>query len=132
MDILGMGKKLLGDKMGGSGGIMEALTSLTSGQGLDMGAIADKLKSGGLGDKVDSWMGDGENASVSADEMKSALGDDQINEVATKMGCDSDKAAKTLSDSMPGLMDKMTSGGSFKEGMASGVNPIEMAKSLFK
>ena len=59
MDLMKMGKDLLGGKLGDSGGIMEALSGLTSGKGLDMGGIAEKLKSGGLGDKVDSWMGDG-------------------------------------------------------------------------
>lgn len=131
MDLLKMGKDLLGDKMGDAGGIMEALSGLTSGEGLDVGGIAEKLKAGGLGDQVSSWMGDGENAPVSAEELTNALGEDKIGEMAGKMGVDSGQAAEALSQAMPNLMDKMSSGGSFLEGMTSG-NPLDAAKNLFK
>ena len=131
MDLLKMGQELLGDKMGDMGGIMDALSGLTSGEGLDVGGIAEKLKAGGLGDQVSSWMGDGENAPVSADELTSALGEDKIAEMAGKMGIEPGKAAESLSQAMPTLMDKMSSGGSLLEGMSSG-NPLDAAKGLFK
>lgn len=131
MDLLKMGQELLGDKLGDAGGIMEALSGLTSGEGLDVGAIAEKLKEGGLADHVSSWLGDGENTPVSADQITSALGADKIGEMASKLGVDSGSAAETLSQAMPGLMDKMSSGGSFLEELSSG-NPLDMAKNLFK
>ena len=127
-----MGKDLLGDKVGDAGGIMEALSGLTSGKGLDMGAIAEKLSSGGLGDQVKSWLGDGENASVSADEMASALGPDKMGEVASKLGVDSGAAAESLSKAMPALVDKMSAGGSFLEGMGNSGTTLDAAKNLFK
>ncbi len=132
MDLLKMGQELLGDKLGDSGGIMEALSGLTSGEGLDIGGIAEKLKAGGLGDQVSSWMGDGENAPVSAEEITNALGEDKIGEMASKLGVDSGSAAQTLSQAMPTLMDKMSSGGSLLESVTSGGNPLDMAKNLFK
>jgi len=51
MDLMKMGQEVLGDKLGDAGGIMDALSGLTSGEGLDIGGIADKLKQGGLGDQ---------------------------------------------------------------------------------
>ena len=132
MDLLKMGKELLGDKLGDSGGIMDALSGLTSGNGLDIGGIADKLKAGGLGDQVSSWLGDGENKSVSADQITNALGADKIGEVASKLGVDSGSAAEKLSQAMPTVMDKMSSGGSFLDSMTSGGKPLDMAKDLFK
>lgn len=131
MDLLKMGQELLGDKMGDAGGIMEALSGLTSGEGLDIGGIAEKLKAGGLGDQVTSWMGDGENAPVSADELTNALGADKMGEMASKLGVDAGAAAETLSQAMPSLMDKLSSGGSLLESATSG-NPLDMAKNLFK
>ncbi len=131
MDLLKMGQDLLGDKLGDAGGIMDALSGLTSGEGFDVGAIADKLKEGGLGDQVTSWLGDGENAAVSADDMTNALGADKVSEMASKLGVDSSSAAETLSQAVPALMDKMSSGGNFLEGLTSG-NPMDMAKNLFK
>ena len=131
MDLLKMGKDLLGDKLGDAGGIMDALSGLTSGEGLDIGGIAEKLKEGGLGDQVGSWLGDGENEPVSADALTNALGSDKIDAVASKLGVDSGAAAETLSQALPSLMDKMSSGGAILESAKSG-NPLDMVKNLFK
>ena len=130
MDLMKMGKDLLGDKLGDAGGIMEALGGLTGGDGLDLGGIADKLKQGGLGDQVDSWMGDGENLPVSADQVKQAVGEDKLSEMAGKLGVDSDGAADKLSQLLPSVMDKASSGGNLLEQFTSG-NPLDIAKGLF-
>jgi len=130
MDLMKMGQELLGDKLGDAGGIMDALSGLTSGEGLDIGGIAEKLKEGGLGDQVSSWMGDGENAPVSADEITNALGADKVGEVASKLGVDAGSAAETLSQAVPAVMDKMSAGGSLLESATSG-GLMDMAKNLF-
>ncbi len=111
MDLLKMGQELLGDKMGDMGGVMDALSGLTEGNGLDLAGITDKLKEGGLGDQLSSWLGDGENAPVSADQITNALGADKISEMASKLGVDAGSAAEKLSQAMPSLMDKFSSGG---------------------
>lgn len=131
MDLMKMGKDLLGDKLGDAGGIMEAISGLTGGEGMDLGAITEKLKAGGLGDKLESWMGDGENAAVSGEELTAALGDDKITEMASKLGVEKEAAAESLSQAMPSLIDKMSSGGSLLEGLTGGGNPLDMAKNLF-
>ena len=130
MDLMKMGMDLLGDKLGDAGGIMEALGGLTGGDGLDLGGIADKLKQGGLGDQVDSWMGDGDNLPVSADQVKEAVGEDKLSEMAGKLGVDSDGAADKLSQMLPSVMDKASSGGNLLEQFTSG-NPLDIAKGLF-
>ena len=132
MDLLKMGQELLGDKMGDVGGIMEALSGLTSGEGLDIAAITEKLKEGGLADQVTSWLGDGDNSPVSADQLTNALGADKISEMASKLGVDSSAAAETLSQAMPSLMDKLSSGGNLLEDLTGGGNPLDIANSLFK
>lgn len=138
MDLMKMGQELLADKLGDkAGGMMEALSGMTGGN-LDMGSLMGKLKDGGLGDQVQSWMGDGENQPVSADELKSALGDEQMAMASEKMGVDADSAAQQLSEALPDLADKFSGGGSMldasglmeKLGGASGA--LDMAKGLFK
>ena len=133
MDLLKMGKELLNKKSGGgdTGGIMDALSGITSGQGLDMAGIVEKLKSGGLGDQVSSWLGDGENKAVSGDQLKNALGEDKVNEMAAKMGVDSGAACEKLSQTMPELMDKMSTGGNLLDGEGAS-NALNAAKGLFK
>lgn len=134
MDIAKLGKDLLADKLGGSGGLMEGLSKLTGGGegALDLGELAGKLQAGGLGDKLQSWLGDGDNADVSADELTSALGADKMAEMASGMGVDAGTAADKLKDLLPGLMDKASSGGSLLDQFGGASNALDMAKSLFK
>ncbi len=134
MDLLKMGQQLLGDKLGdNAGGMMEALSGLTSGKGLDLAGIKEKLMAGGMGDELQSWLGDGENKEVTAEQVKNALGEDQVAQVANKLGCDTDTAASQLKDVLPSLMDKASSGGDlmsqFTGGGAGGL--MGMAKGLF-
>ncbi len=131
MDLMKMGQELLGEKLGDSGGLMDALSSLTGGEGIDLGAITDKLKEGGLGDQLSSWLGDGENAPVSAEQLTNAFGADKIGDMASKLGMDQGSAADSLSQVMPSLLDKMSSGGSLLDSVTSGGNPLDMAKDLF-
>lgn len=133
MDLLKMGQELLGDKLGeNAGGLMEALGSLTGGEGgsLDLASLAAKFQENGLAEQVQSWLGDGENAEVSADQMKSALGEDQIAAVASKMGVSTDDAANSLKDMLPGLLDKVSSGGAIKEEFGSAEGLMGLAKGL--
>ncbi len=121
MDLLKMGQQLLGDKLGdNASGMMDALSGLTSGEGLDLAGIKDKLQAGGLGDKVNSWLGDGENAEMSADDVKNTFGEEGLSQVAEKLGVDKDTAASKLGDVLPGLLDKASSGGDLLEQFTGG------------
>lgn len=116
-----MGQQLLGDKLGdNAGNMMEALSGLTSGEGLDLGGIMEKMKAGGMGDQLDSYLGDGENQEMSADQVKSAFGEEGISNVANKLGVDTDTAASQLKDVLPGLLDKASSGGNLLESLTGG------------
>jgi len=137
MDLMKMGQQLLADKLGDkAGGVMDALSGITGGN-LDMGSLMGKLKDGGLGSQVDSWTGDGANEPVSAEQLKSALGDEQMAVASEKMGVDADTAAQQLSEALPDLADKFSGGGSIldpsaladKLGGASGV--LDAAKGMF-
>lgn len=132
MDLLKMGQELLGDKVNDMGGIMEALSGLTDGNGLDLAGITDKLKEGGLGEQLGSWLGDGENAPVSAEQITDAFGADKISDMASKLGVDAGSAAETLSQAMPSLLDKFSQGGNLLESVTnSGSDPMDMIKGLF-
>ncbi len=135
MDLLKMGQQLLGDKLGdNAGGMMEALSGLTSGEGLDLGGIMEKMKAGGLGDQLESFLGDGENAEMSEDQVKSAFGEEGLSNVANKLGVDSDTAASQLKDILPGLLDKASSGGNLMESLTGGGADglLDMAKGFIK
>ena len=135
MDLLKLGQQLLGDKLGdNAGGMMEALSGLTSGEGLDLGGITEKMKASGLGDQLESFLGDGENQEMSADQVKNAFGEEGLANVANKLGVDTDTAASQLTDILPGLLDKASSGGNLLESITGGGagGLLDMAKGMLK
>ena len=136
MDLLNMGKELLGDKLGEDSNVMQALSGITGDGGFNLSGLASKLKDGGLGDKLTSWLGDGDNAPVSADEITSALGADKVSAVASKLGIDSSAAADKLSNLLPSLLDKASSGGQLLDKFSAGASDaiddaIGKAKDMF-
>ena len=136
LDLMKLGQQLLGDKLGSNGGgLMSALSSLSGSGGsnsLDLGGIVKNLQAGGLSQQVQSWLGDGQNESVSNEQLRSALGQQKVNEAAASMGTDENTALDQLRDALPSLLDNASSGGSLN-GQSGGVGgAVDMAKGLFK
>jgi uncharacterized protein YidB (DUF937 family) len=77
----------------------------------DLNGLVRKFESSGVGEKVKSWIGTGENESISANEIKNALGS-ELDEFAAKVGIGRDEAADELAQSLPDAVDKATPTGS--------------------
>ena len=75
MDIKSIAMKLIAQKMGGNSAQMSGVLGSLIGQGneMDIGGLVSGLKEKGLGNVADSWLGDGENAEISADQLKDVL-----------------------------------------------------------
>jgi uncharacterized protein YidB (DUF937 family) len=73
--------------------------------------ILGKLNAGGLGDKVQSWVGMAKNLPISADQINSVLGNDTVKSIAAKVGIPTDKVASALAHLLPQAVDKMTPDG---------------------
>ena len=78
---------------------------------VDLNSLKAKFDSAGLGDKVQSWIGTGENASLSADEVKEVMDPAKLQALADDAGVDVDTAAANVADSLPKLVDKLTPDG---------------------
>jgi len=101
----------LGGKGGASGNpVMGALGGLLESAGGVQGLMS-KLESSGLGDKVDSWIGTGENKAISPDEVKQALGPEEVKKAAEQAGVSEDEAADGIAGLLPDLIDKVSPGG---------------------
>ena len=112
MDLKNLAASLLKDKLGAdidTSKASEALEGLMGGGGLS--DLVGKFTNSGLAEQAKSWLGDGDNAEVSADQIKEALDGDQIKGFAEKLGLDEGGAAEALSNFLPGLVDKASSGG---------------------
>jgi uncharacterized protein YidB (DUF937 family) len=137
MDILKMGAEMLMQKLGTSvdtDTMMSALTGLLGdGQdGLDLAALASKMMSSGdFGSMVESWLGDDANKNISPASLMSLLGENNIADFAGKVGVDASTAASGLSDVLPTMMDKASSGGNLLDSVGGADGLLGMAKKLF-
>ena len=99
------------------GVVQEGLSKLLpSNQGeLDIPSLVSKfMGQGGLASLASSWLGDGGNASLSIEKVLDLLGQSQVNDFANKLGLDTNVAVSALSDMIPQLIDKASSGGALK------------------
>ncbi len=78
--------------------------------------LVDAFHRGGLGGIVSSWIGTGENQPISADQIERALGDERIQQIASKFGMDPATVKSQLAQALPVLVDKMTPHGTIEEG----------------
>jgi len=92
-----------------------ALASLLEKNGGIQGLMA-KFSQGGLGDVFSSWVGLGENKSISPDQINSLLGSDQIGSIAKSLGVDPSLASGFLADHLPKIVDKLTPSGQVEAG----------------
>lgn len=79
-----------------------------------LGGLIGALTQGGLGNVASSWVGTGENQSISAEQIQNALGNDSgglLARLAQQAGMSNDDAASGLSQILPGLVDKLTPDG---------------------
>ncbi len=92
--------------------IVSALNSLVgNGQGgLNLVTFVSGLSQNGLGEIVGSWLGNGENKSISMEQVTVLLGSDKVSEFASRLGISEESAAGALADSLPQVVDQATSG----------------------
>src|ERR1700757_4499639 len=76
-----------------------------------LGGLLDKLQKGGLGNVTNSWVGSGQNQSVSPGQLGPALGPDLTKALAQRSGLSEEELTKQLSQVLPGVVDKLTPAG---------------------
>ncbi|NRR33939.1 DUF937 domain-containing protein [Oxalobacteraceae bacterium] len=74
-------------------------------------AILQQLQASGLADQVASWIGTGDNQAVSGNQIKDALGADNIAQIAQQAGVEPEHAATGLAQLLPQIIDKLTPDG---------------------
>jgi len=76
-----------------------------------LGGLLDKLQKGGLAGAANSWIGSGQNQSVSPGQLGSALGPEIIKALAGRTGLSEEELTKQLSQILPGVVDNLTPAG---------------------
>jgi len=88
--------------------IAEALKQTNMG---NLQGIVNQLQQGGLGAQVQSWLGNGANMPVTADQLRAALGDERVQQLAAKFGVPTDQVLKLLADHLPNAVDQASPNG---------------------
>ncbi|WP_375449687.1 YidB family protein [uncultured Devosia sp.] len=96
----------LGDLLGGLGGA-SAGGALSGG----LGDLVDRFRQSGHGDKADSWVNSGANASVDSSDLEQTLGDDTITELTQKTGLSRAELLDRLAKTLPDAVNHMTPDG---------------------
>src|SRR5476649_2669858 len=73
--------------------------------------LVNQLQQAGMGDQVKSWLGNGANMRITPDQLKAALGSDQVKQLAAHFGLPTDTALKMLAEHLPAAVDQASPNG---------------------
>ncbi len=100
-----------------SRGLAQALTGLlTSSETGGVRGLVEAFEQKGLGNIISTWVGTGENAPVTPDQVEEGLGGDTVRQLAEKAGLSVEEAKTKLSELLPTLVDRFTPEGCIPEG----------------
>lgn len=102
---------ILDDVAGGLG--REAgggIADLLKGQG-GISGLVEKFGQNGLGEVASSWIGNGANLNISAEQINQVLGSGPIADFARQLGVSPQQASETLAGLLPEAVDRLTPGG---------------------
>jgi uncharacterized protein YidB (DUF937 family) len=113
------------DNIGGSLGGMIGQMTAAAAPGLisavlaktnlgDLNGLVTQLQQNGMGDQVKSWLGNGANMHITPDQLRAALGSDQVKQIATHFGLPIDEALKLLAEHVPNAVDQASPNGTLQ------------------
>jgi uncharacterized protein YidB (DUF937 family) len=105
----------------GAGGLMEVAMGLLNNPQLGgLQGLVAAFEKQGLGSIISSWIGNGANLPISAEQLQAVLGNAQVQAMAQKVGLSPQDLAGQLAGMLPGLVDSLTPGGKLPEGGIAG------------
>jgi uncharacterized protein YidB (DUF937 family) len=116
-DILGglTGGAAGGGKSGaaGMGGLLTSLLPVLGGMlaGGGLQKVLAGFQANGLSSQADSWVGTGENAPISAADVRKAVGDEELARIAGELGVSEDEAAAAVAKVLPTVVDTVSPDG---------------------
>lgn len=97
------------------GGLVEAIGGLIAQHPGGLAGLVNAFEQNGLGGLASSWVGTGQNLPISADQLQSVLGSEQLQSLAASLGLSQQEASTQLADVLPQVVDRMTPGGSLPD-----------------
>ena len=89
------------------GAVLPVVLSEVLGNGNQGGltAVVAKLQQAGLGDQVKSWIGNGQNLPITADQLHQVLGSDTVKQLAARFNIPVDQLGPILAQMLPKAVD---------------------------
>jgi uncharacterized protein YidB (DUF937 family) len=81
--------------------------------------LVGTFQQNGLGGIVNSWVGAGANLPINADQIEQALGQERVQQIATRFGMDPEALKAQLTQVLPTVVDKLTPNGKIENQEAS-------------
>ncbi|PKA11974.1 hypothetical protein CH372_11780 [Leptospira meyeri] len=91
--------------------------------------IVQKFKEKGFAEAATSWVGTGENVNIGASDVMKVLGSNSVQELAKKVGLDSEATAGLIGNLLPMVIDKLSPDG--KEPSGDITSQLSSLASLF-
>lgn len=116
---MGLFGDILGTLTGGNGDSGEAEAQITRAiagmlsdkQSGGLAGLVSNFQKNGLGDVVSSWISTGRNLPISADQIQKVFGNQQVSQIAQRVGIEPEKVTTTLASVLPRLVDRLTPNG---------------------
>ncbi len=96
---------------GGLGGFLGGLLTGGAAGSILSGGLGDLLRQmqdAGQGDTANTWVSQGPNKSISANDLANALGADQISAMSAQSGLSRDELLQALSQHLPEVINQLT------------------------
>jgi uncharacterized protein YidB (DUF937 family) len=77
-----------------------------------VGGLLHQLEQSGLASQVASWLGNGQNLPISVDQLKNALGEQNLSQLASQFGLPAEEMLKHLANNLPDAIDTLSPKGS--------------------
>jgi uncharacterized protein YidB (DUF937 family) len=95
-----------------NGNLLGMLTGLIGDQQTGgLSGLIEKISANGLGEQAASWVSTGKNLPVTAEQIQAALGSSFVQDIAAKMGVDTNQIAGGLAILLPQVIDNLTPDG---------------------
>lgn len=127
MGLLDMVAGTLGGQSGANPLLNVVMDMVSSKQTGGLGGLLKTLQENGLGEQAASWVSTGQNLPVSGDQIRNALGNGTLGQIAAQLGLTEKDAAGGLADLLPQVIDRLTPDGQVPEGdlMAKGLELLK-------
>ena len=113
---------------GSSNSLASGLLQMINNQPGGLQGLVQSFHEKGLGEIASSWVSTGQNLPISAEQIQSVLGNEQVRQLAAKAGISPDAASSSLAQLLPTLIDHLTPNGQIPQPS----NLMEMGMSLLQ